>query len=164
MSSLLTVLGPRARPSSACRHARAIDELLTVGERELSIGWTGPSQFAWRSQAALALAALDERGRAQRLVDEELALARRCGAPRALGLALRASALLRPNPDLEGLQESVAVLGRSGCELEHARALVDLGAAMRRARSRRAAGGRRPAPSSGVERARCADPKRASGG
>ena len=67
------------------RHEQGVDELLAVGERELSIGWGGPSQFAWRSQAALALDALGRGAEARRLVAEELALARTCRAPRALG-------------------------------------------------------------------------------
>lgn len=116
------------------RHEQGVDELLAVGERELSIGWGGPSQFAWRSQAALALDALGRGAEARRLVAEELALARTCRAPRALGIALRASALVGPHDRVAGLREAVAVLESSGSELEHARALVDLGGALRRAR------------------------------
>ncbi len=114
---------------------QGIDELMAVGERELSIGWAGPCQFAWRSEAALALDALG-RGRAdaRRLVDEELGLARSCRAPRALGVALRAKALLGESDRLECLREAVAVLEPSGADLEHARALVDLGSALRRSR------------------------------
>jgi DNA-binding NarL/FixJ family response regulator len=116
------------------RLKQGIDELLAVGERELGIGWSGPSQFAWRSDAALALSALGREEQARHLADEELALARASRAPRALGIALRASASLSNAGRLDQLREAVSVLEHSGAELEHARTLVDLGAAMRRAR------------------------------
>jgi DNA-binding CsgD family transcriptional regulator len=52
-----------------------------------------------------------------------------------LGVALRANALLADGERrLRGLEEAVAVLERSGADLEHARALVDLGASLRRSR------------------------------
>jgi DNA-binding CsgD family transcriptional regulator len=121
------------------RLEQGVDELLAVGERELTIGWSGPSQFAWRSQAALALAQLGDETRARGLAAEELELARACGAPRALGVALRANGLLIEDGRLERLHESVSVLEPSGAELEHARALVDLGAALRRSRQPRQA-------------------------
>jgi DNA-binding CsgD family transcriptional regulator len=107
--------------------------LLGVGERERAIGWKGASQFPWRSDAALALAAIGERSRARRLVDDELELARVAGAPRALGIARRASALLSGGDErVRLLEQAVASLEGSGADLDHARALVDLGAALRR--------------------------------
>jgi DNA-binding NarL/FixJ family response regulator len=110
-------------------------ELLAVGERERGIGWVGPSQFSWRSEAALALGALGDDVRARELAQEELRLARIGGTPRSLGVALRANALLADGERrVRGLEEAVAVLERSGADLEHARALVDLGAWLRRSR------------------------------
>ncbi len=121
------------------RLEQGVDELLAVGERELTLGWSGPSQFAWRSQAALALDQLGDETRARSLAAEELQLARVCGAPRPVGIALRANGLLIEDGRLELLRESVSVLEASGAELEHARALVDLGAALRRGRQPRQA-------------------------
>ncbi len=117
------------------RVEQGVDALMDLGERELAIGWEGPAQFSWRSDAALALETLGRGGQARELADEELHLARRCGAPRALGVALRARALLADGEErLDGLQEAVAVLQTSGARLEHARALADLGSALRLSR------------------------------
>jgi DNA-binding CsgD family transcriptional regulator len=108
--------------------------LLAVGERECALGWNGPAYFSWRSQAALALAELGDREEAARLAAEDLKLARAQGAPRAVGVALRAVAVTAGDGAVKQLKEAVDVLGTAGAELEHARALVDLGAAVRRRR------------------------------
>jgi DNA-binding CsgD family transcriptional regulator len=71
-------------------------------------------------------------------VETELDQARAIGQPRAIGVALRARALLsEKDNEIELLQQAVAVLGSSPSRLEQARALVDLGAALRRAGRRR---------------------------
>jgi hypothetical protein len=76
-------------------------------------------------------------GEARRLADDELRLARAFGAPRSLGIALRAAGLVEGgDTGLELLRESVAVLDRSPAALERARALVDLGKALWRANRR----------------------------
>ena len=117
------------------RFVQGAAELLAVGDRELMVGRGGPAQFPWRSDAALALNAAEQPNGARELVEEEAALARAMDAPRALGIALRASALLADGQQrLRLLGEAVAVLEDSGADLEHARALTDLGSAMRRAR------------------------------
>jgi DNA-binding CsgD family transcriptional regulator len=65
-------------------------------------------------------------------------LARRWGAPRALGHALTTAGLLADSkPGLELLDEAVSVLADSPAQLVKARALTELGAALRR-RNRRA--------------------------
>ena len=118
------------------RFGRGAARLLEVGERERGLGWRGASQFTWRSQAALALAAEGDYARARQLADEEVELARAAGARRALGIALRGSALLGEGDARSRLlEEAVAVLERSGADLEHARALVDLGSTLRRGRA-----------------------------
>jgi DNA-binding CsgD family transcriptional regulator len=66
--------------------------------------------------------------------------ARRWGTPRAIGMALRAGGLVGGGArGLELLDEAVRVLAPSPARLEHARALCDLGAALRRANRRAAA-------------------------
>jgi DNA-binding NarL/FixJ family response regulator len=66
-----------------------------------------------------------------------VALARRWGAPRALGQALTTAGLVAGGePGLELLREAVAVLADSPAQLVRARALIELGAALRR-RNRR---------------------------
>jgi DNA-binding CsgD family transcriptional regulator len=108
--------------------------LLACGERYESGANRSPSLWAWRSEAALALMALGDHDRAHNLASEELRLARELGAPRALGVSLRAAGLV--DGAIGHLEESAAVLARSGAVLEHARTLVDLGSALRRARRR----------------------------
>jgi DNA-binding CsgD family transcriptional regulator len=126
------LIGTRARLRVAQgRTAEAIGELLALGARTKDVLVT-PALVPWRSQAALALAGenVDE---ARRLAWEELELARAFGAPRTLGIALRAAALTgRTNERVPLLREAVAVLGDSPARLEHARALVELGAQLRR--------------------------------
>src|SRR4030095_1695776 len=89
------------------------------------------------------------------LADEELALARRWGDPHTVGASLRVLGLVEGGEAAIGLlREAVEVLAGSGARLEHARALVDLGAALRRANQRaeareRLPGGGGPAPRTG---------------
>jgi len=93
----------------------------------------------WRSALALAAAAEDP-GQARRLADDELADARRAGLPRPTGIALRTRGMLEGGErGLRDLREAAEVLAASGARLEHARALVELGAALRRANQRTAA-------------------------
>ena len=92
----------------------------------------------WRSYAALASARLGEHDRARELVEEELEIARRFGAPEPIGEALRVRALLAPGEDMVELaREAVDVLAGSELRVAHARALIDLGAALRRGGHRR---------------------------
>ena len=93
-----------------------------------------------RSGAALALSRLGEHKRACELADAELADVRVFGAPRALGIALRAAGLARGGQEgLALLRESVAALDSSPALLERARSLAELGAALRRSGQRAAA-------------------------
>ena len=89
----------------------------------------------WRSDAALSLIALGDCREASRLCAEEIELARRWGASRGLGIALRAAGVAEGG-SIELLTEAVSVLRPSPARLELARALIDLGAAHRRAGSR----------------------------
>jgi len=109
--------------------------------------------LGWRSHAAMCLTALgEEPQRAAQLVEEDVQLARRWGAPWPLGAALRTRGLvLGDQDDEDSLREAVAVLGGSICKLEHAKALVELGAMLRRTARRREA---REPLRSGLELAR----------
>jgi DNA-binding CsgD family transcriptional regulator len=133
------------------RFDHALADLLACGEQHESAANRSPSLWAWRSAAALAFMALGDRDRAAALAAEEVRLARAVGAPRTLGVALRAAGLV--NGAIEQLEESAAVLAVSGAVLEHGRALVDLGSALRRAGRRTEA---RPRLRAGLELAiRC---------
>ena len=115
----------------------ALDDFLAVGASRTAEGVACPAISTWRSGAALAAHQLGDRDRARELAAEELSQARGFGAARALGIALRAYGLV--HGDRAALEEAVAVLAPSPARLEHARALVDLGAAVRRAGKREAA-------------------------
>lgn len=113
--------------------AAGIEDLLECGRRELAMGEVNPAVLDWRSQAALALAGRGELDEALRLCRQELALALAFGAPRAIGMAERACGLVTGGPaGLALLQRAARTLAGSSARLEHARALVDLGAALRR--------------------------------
>jgi DNA-binding CsgD family transcriptional regulator len=113
------------------RNREALDDLLEFGRRDELWGVANPLASRWRSRASLAHLALGEVEEARALAAEDLERARRWGAARGVGLALRASALAEGAP-VDSLREAVDVLAGSPARLEHARAVVDLGAAMRR--------------------------------
>ncbi|CAA9489234.1 MAG: hypothetical protein AVDCRST_MAG65-1928, partial [uncultured Solirubrobacteraceae bacterium] len=112
---------------------RAERDLRAAGDLQLTWGEINPAALPWRSSLALVLAGLGQDCEARVLVEEEAALARAFGAPRAVGIALRARALLgeREQAVLD-LTSAEAVLDGSGADLEHARVVVDLGIALRR--------------------------------
>jgi DNA-binding CsgD family transcriptional regulator len=85
----------------------------------------------------LALADAGDADEARSMAIEEVERARRWGAPSGIGVALRARALVQGGAEsIDGLHEAAEILGPSVARLEHARALVDLGAALRRANRR----------------------------
>jgi len=91
----------------------------------------------WRSLAALAHLGLDNRDDAHALAGEEVRLAREFGAARALGVALRVLGTVEGGDrQAELLSEAESVLESADSQVEHARALTDLGAALRRAGER----------------------------
>jgi DNA-binding CsgD family transcriptional regulator/tetratricopeptide (TPR) repeat protein len=107
---------------------------LACGRRFAAHGGQNPAVLAWRSGAALALHRLSRGEEAQELATQEIILARRWGAPTALGRALRVAGLIRGGQDgLDLLRESTMILASSPARLEYAKSLVDLGAALRRA-------------------------------
>jgi DNA-binding CsgD family transcriptional regulator len=96
-----------------------------------------PAVVAWRSHLALALVALERRDEALELAHKEVELARAWGAPRPIGVALRVRGMVEGGKEgIETLRESLAVLRESAAQLERARTLVELGAALRRSNSR----------------------------
>ena len=119
------------------RPNEGLDDLLEFGRRDEAWGGTHPNALRWRSAAALAADAIGDDRQARRLADDDLRRARRWGAPSGVGIALRATAIVTGGDGvIDGLADAVAVLEASPARLEHARALVDLGAALRRANRR----------------------------
>ena len=96
----------------AARHARVLN----------------PAYSPWREVKVEALARLGRREEALALAEENLALARRWGAPGTVGAALRALATASEGEAaLSHLEAAVAVLEGSTARLEHAKALAALG-------------------------------------
>ncbi len=113
--------------------APALEDLLAAGELLVRLRSPSPTT-PWRSDAALAHLALGAQAEAKALAAEEVALAEAFGAPRTLGIALRAAGLAEDGKlGIEMLRQAVEVLEGSAARLEHARAMADLGAALRRA-------------------------------
>jgi DNA-binding CsgD family transcriptional regulator len=114
-------------------NARALKIFRSFDRPELGWGAENPSVAPWRSGAALALAALGDTAAAERLASDEANLAHRVGTRRSLGMALRVQGMLaRGEWRVALLREAVDALRRSEGRLEQARALVALGAAIRR--------------------------------
>jgi DNA-binding CsgD family transcriptional regulator/tetratricopeptide (TPR) repeat protein len=145
----LAPLEPEAEVTATLRFARGrlriesgrigdgLEDLLGAGELAARAGVSCPSFLPWRSDAALAHLALGEQEPAQRLAQHELELARSFGAPRTLGLAERAAGVVAGGE--RGallLRSAIDSLERGGATLDRARALVDLGALLRRGNRR----------------------------
>jgi DNA-binding CsgD family transcriptional regulator len=121
---------------------RGVEELLGVGETARMVPFDNPSCVPWRRWAAEGLRLLDRNDEARALADEELVLARQWGDPIAIGASLRVLGLIEGGTAGIGLlREAVEVLAGSQGRLDHARAVVDLGAALRRANQRTEARG-----------------------
>ncbi len=119
------------------RFGEALDDFRVAGEIATGGLALSPCYLSWRSEAALAALALGEPETARRLSDEELELARAFGAPRTLGVALRATGLVAGGGRGEALlREAIEVLSGPDTRLECARALADLGALLRRSNRR----------------------------
>lgn len=115
------------------RMREGLETMLAAGRRFAAHGGQNPAVVAWRSGAALALFSLGRPDEARALAAEELVLARRWGAPKALGRALWVSGLVQGGePGLLLLRAAIEVLAASPARLEHAKALIELGAALRR--------------------------------
>jgi DNA-binding CsgD family transcriptional regulator len=126
--------------AAAGNHEAAIEELRGCGLDHPAFGGENPAVLPWRSAAALSLAELGRHDEARTLAADELRRAQTFGAPRAIGVALRAHALVGPRAErTERLEAALAVLGSSPARSEHARVLVDLGATFRAAGQRSAA-------------------------
>ena len=110
-----------------------IADLRECGRRLVADGFTNPAVVAWRASLAPALAAVGEHAEARELAEAEVSAAREFEVPREFGMALRALGLIQGGREgIESLREAVVVLERGPARLEHARALTDLGAALRR--------------------------------
>jgi DNA-binding CsgD family transcriptional regulator len=114
-------------------HAGALAALEPIAAWEAESGYRAEIWVPRRSLEALARSALDQEQQAERLADEAVSLARELGPLRGVGTALQAQALVgSPEERRQRLHESVEAFAGSEARLEQAKALVELGAAIRR--------------------------------
>ena len=119
------------------RFEDAVGELELLRDNLAALGLENSLLYDWRSQLALAYNAADRRDQALALALDGLEHARVWGAPQSIGVALRALGLVEGGVSgVKLLRDAVDVLGTSQSRLEHARALVELGAALRRSNKR----------------------------
>jgi hypothetical protein len=116
------------------RPAEALDVLLAAGARLAKRGWVHPGLHPWQTDAALASHRLGRDVEAREQAEDALARARRYDAAVAVGIALRTVGQL--TDDVGALEEGAAVLGETSARIEHSRALIELGAGLRRANHR----------------------------
>jgi DNA-binding CsgD family transcriptional regulator len=122
------------------RAAEALDDAQACGHWERAWGARNSifTHYPWRSTAALAHLALDDRHIARTLAVEQIDIARRFGDSHTIGVALRVAGLAHEGTErLALLEEAAATLDGPHSPLENAKALADLGTALRRARRRR---------------------------
>jgi DNA-binding CsgD family transcriptional regulator len=119
---------------------RALVDLEEALRVQRLLGLENPALISANSTAARAHLALGDRETARALAAEELELALRFGARRAIGVAQSVLGLAEGGAaGIARMREAVATLEGSGAELQLARAEVELGAALRRAGERRQA-------------------------
>ncbi len=112
-------------------HAAGVEDLRAVGLDLDRLGTSGPGVIPWRAQLAEALVEQDP-DEARALAEEDLRRARTSGLAAAEGIALRVLALIETGDErIALLEQSVAALEPTHARLEHARALTDLGTALR---------------------------------
>jgi DNA-binding CsgD family transcriptional regulator len=119
------------------RVEEGVEDLLEHGRRCERDGILNPAGYgAWASEAAPALGRRDP-ARARALVEAELARARRWGTAGPIGRALVALGLVAGGDEgLAHLREAAALLEAAPTRLDRARAMTELGAALRRRNSR----------------------------
>ena len=122
-------------------HRAALTELEAIEAAAARSGWASRGPMPWRELAARACLASGDTGRARELARAELAAAESFGAAVEIGRALRLVAVTDGGvADDPSLATAIATLRSAGpgggAELELARALLDEGAALRRAGER----------------------------
>lgn len=122
------------------RYAEAQGDLFVAAERWNELDIRHPGLAAWRVHLSEVLVALGELAAAHGLAEEHLVLAERVGVPGPRGAGLRALArTVEREEGIHLLEQAVDLLADSPAQLEHVRALVDLGAALHRVNRRAAA-------------------------
>ncbi len=122
------------------RRAEAREDFIAASRRLEWLPYANPELFGWRGGLARVEAGLGNREEALRLAAEAVGLARQAGGPRGIGVELRLQGGLTGGGDgIEILREAAEILAGTRARLQRAEALVELGAALRRANHRREA-------------------------
>ena len=112
----------------------SVTDLQECGRRCALLGNRSPLFLPWRGDAARALRGLGQRDAAREMAERHLDDARRWGTPGAIGAAQRVMGLVvEPSGSIDWLRAAVSSLESSPARLDLAKALVDLGSALRRA-------------------------------
>jgi DNA-binding CsgD family transcriptional regulator len=120
-------------------HRSALASALALGDALTAFGHTNPaaSYPPWRTLAAQEHHAIGQAAEGLALAREEVELARAWGVGSTLGRALRILGLIEGGETgIKLIREAVTVLDASPARVEHAYALANLGAALRRANKR----------------------------
>ena len=116
---------------------QALTDFQTIIDVARAGGAVNPVWLPARSLAALSLHHLGRDAEATPLIEEELHFARAWGVPVAIAVSLRTLGLITGGADgLTMLEQAVATLEPTTARLEHARALVEYGGALRRCKQR----------------------------
>jgi DNA-binding CsgD family transcriptional regulator len=116
---------------------RGVADLLDLGRRTQLVPFDNPADLPWRRYAVEGLVLLGRTDEAVALAREELEIARRWGAAPTIAACLRTLGNALGGEEGEGLlHTAVEIAAGSPARIQHARALVDLGAALRRANKR----------------------------
>jgi DNA-binding CsgD family transcriptional regulator len=135
---LLTARGELRRATG--RYAEARHDYLAAAERITWLPLANQEVLPWRIGLVLCEAALGNEEEAQQLAGETTELARQASGQRGIGIALRAQGAVGGGGEgIALLQEAVGVLAATRARLQYAHALVELGAALRRANRRKEA-------------------------
>jgi DNA-binding NarL/FixJ family response regulator len=124
--------------AAAGRHAEARNDFLAAAERIAWVPFANPEVFPWRTGLARCEAALGNEEEAQRIGAEAAELARRADGVRGIGITLLAQGVVTGGADgVELLGEAATVLAGTRARHEYAEALLEHGAALRRANFRK---------------------------
>jgi len=122
------------------RYAEARHDYLAAAERVNFLPLANQEMLPWRIGLVRCEAMLGNEAQARQLAAETTALARQAGGQRGIGIALGAQGTITAGDQgIVLLQGAVGTLAATRARLQHARALVDLGAALRRGNRRKEA-------------------------
>lgn len=122
------------------RYAEARHDYLAAAEAVKFLPLANQEMLPWRIGLVRCEAMLGNDEQARQLAMETTALARQAGGQRGIGIALGAQGTISGGDEgIALLQEAVGTLAATRARLQHARSLVDLGAALRRGNRRKEA-------------------------